>query len=90
MRVWKYNVPVDDQVHEIEMPVLAEIVHVGRAMSGFDALSFWAEVDPEQTREVRRFMVYGTGHPISRGARHHGTVVFLNLPLVWHLYEVFS
>lgn len=84
--VWKFEVPVDDDWHEIELPAPAKIVHVGTqpgGMPGYRKITFWAEVDPSSQQTYRRkFRIYGTGHTIS--GQHVGST--FDGPFVWHLY----
>ena len=53
----------------------------------------WAMIDTDAIREVRRFRIYGTGHPIEKipkdmELRYIGTTQqSQNPPLVWHLFE---
>jgi hypothetical protein len=91
--IYKYGVPVDDQVHEIELPSGDEpILHVGQQYNDVGRVFFWAWSDTEPDEladyEVRRFLVVGTGHPISRGVKRHIGSVQVG-PFVWHLLEVY-
>lgn len=48
----------------------------------------WAIVDPDAPKEVRRFKIFGTGHPLPEAGecRYVGTV--FSGPYVWHLVEI--
>lgn len=84
-RILRYQVPVDDQVHEVEMR--GDIVAVGCRNPA--VVEFWAWCDVDYPPTVRRFTVVGTGNPVPEGANlHHGTTVAPGGRLVWHLLEV--
>lgn len=100
-RVLRYEVPVDDQWHEIE--VQGDVAHVGCRQA--DVVEFWA-VDPVQANRItnglgeliretfhdvptkplrRRFRVFGTGQLIDEGL-YVGTTYAAGGSLVWHLF----
>lgn len=83
--IWKFPLPValDDKPAEVTMPEGAVIVHFdtpGREPT------VWALVDSDNPPEPRRFRIFGTGHPLPRGARHVGT--YSDGPFVWHVFEI--
>jgi len=93
-QVWKFSVATAPLgTAEIEMPVGAEVVHVGFQDS---QLTIWALVDSDAKRkdhhqqthvtEPRRFKVYGTGSGIREKAKHVWT--WFDGPFVWHLFEI--
>ena len=91
MRIFKYAAPlseIDDFV-EVEMPTEAKIVSV---INQRETLAIYAQVfDYDSTKQVRRFRVAGTGHPIDDlgvNARFLGTVSFRGGGLVFHVWEV--
>ncbi len=87
MRIYKYDVPVDDKLHEFDIPKGGRIVHI-QSQSGFDSVQFWAMVNPHAERvDVRRFLVVGTGHDFGNTFYHVGSTVVLGGKLVWHLLE---
>jgi len=88
MTIWKYNVPVEDEV-TLEMPKGARLLSF--QAQEYD-LVLWALVDPNANIEMRRFNVYGTGHPIpSIEQQYIGTAQEQGVgSLVWHLFEVFE
>lgn len=88
--VWKYEVPLDGLIHEVELPVGAQIVSVA-AQEGL-RLHFWAVVRLGRAEtEARHFLWLGTGHDIPFGVagfgrfEHRGTVHAG--AYVWHLFE---
>jgi hypothetical protein len=81
--VWKFQVAIDDVPTAIEMPELAEVVHVDSQAGG---LWLWALVVPDRPSEIRRFVVHGTGHSVPHSHLYVGTVQMG--PLVWHVFEV--
>ena len=90
--VWKFPIScnsVKNAQYQIflQMPRGAEplcVMH--QPMSG---VCIWAEVDPEQPIERRRFWCIGTGHgAVPENAKYLGSVV--ENDYVWHLYEPLS
>lgn len=82
--VWKFEVPVDDQWHEIETPFPARVVHVD-CQGGFGTVQVWVEVTPSTSEtSSRKLRAFGTGHAIPDGASYVGTA--LAGPFVCHLY----
>lgn len=85
--IYKYDVPVDDQVHQIGMPRGATILHVA-CQNSADTVQIWVECLPSAPPEIRSFIVYGTGHAVHESGVYHGTCLAADGALVWHLYEV--
>jgi len=86
LRIFRYEVPVDDQWHEHEL--LGDPIAV--ACRDATRVEFWAIHDDETPLPPRRrsFMVVGTGHPLPQEwLHHHGTAVVPGGLLVWHLLE---
>jgi hypothetical protein len=82
-RIFRYEVPVDDDVHPIELS--GRVVHVG--CRDPKVVEFWALHAGGPTTE-RVFYVVGTGHHIPGGwTEHVGTAVAPGGQLVWHLME---
>jgi hypothetical protein len=79
--IYRYEVPVDDQWHDIETH--GEIVHV--AARERDVVEFWAWHVSYGTPRTRHLRVFGTGHPMDGPYHHRGTA--LVGPYVWHLME---
>jgi hypothetical protein len=89
--MWRYEVPADDAWHEVALtcePAVAVVSPAGNVelVSGVE---FWAE-RTEFPATVRRFRVFGTGHPIPDGAAWHATCERGAGGLVFHLYEEIS
>lgn len=96
MRVFKYTVPVDDQVHRIAMRPGAELLGVA-VQAKVDEVVFWAWApDSERETVTRAFTVVGTGHQVkaltpARRPVHRGVAMVPPYGrLVWHLLEVFE
>lgn len=84
LTVWKYPLTLETQP-TVEMPVGAEILHVGEQ---YGRLCLWALVNTSAPTTPRRFLVAGTGHdvPASRG-RFIGTALMQDGGLVFHVWE---
>lgn len=83
MKVFRYEVPVDDRVHGLQLS--GPIVETACRSRGL--VEMWALTDVEPPRR-RYFRVYGTGHLVTAEPAlvfHRGTV--LDGELVWHLFE---
>ena len=81
-RVYKYRLERCGGPQNPELPNGAEIVHI--AMQG-DSICIWALVDVREDVGNRKFIIYGTGHPITTAGKHIGTV--LDGRFVWHVFE---
>lgn len=87
--VWHWKVPVDDSLHELDMPTDARIVHVAIGpTTPLNYISLWAVVEERETYRHRTFTVTGTGHVTGDGWTYVGTALDLEFPLVWHLWEI--
>lgn len=87
--MYRYQVPVDDQAHIIELnhnPV-AVALNDRDKFTGF-SVEFWAEHTEGAATNRRAFQVFGTGHEIPLGARWVGTCPRHVSGLVFHLYEL--
>jgi len=85
--IYKYPLLLESSIHEVELPMGAEIVHVGVQAPG--VLTFWAIVNTDNDNELRRFDIRGTGHQLPDYASkdaHIGTA--FDGEFVWHLFEV--
>ncbi len=83
MKIFRYEVPVDDEWHPISL--FGDVVHVGCRRS--DVVEFWAEHDVRRDPITRRFRVFGTGQDVEPDSLHVGTVIVHGGALVWHLRE---
>lgn len=81
--IYRYEVPVDDQVHTI---TCGKPLHV--ASSAIDRVEFWALFGQEVLVAERTFQVFGTGHELPSSALYRGTTPRNSLGLVWHLFEL--
>jgi hypothetical protein len=82
--VHRYEVPVDDEAHDIELS--GPIVHVD--CRNPDRVEIWA-VAGEHEPMVRTFQVFGAGQPLPDNAAHIGTALAgRGGALVWHLFEL--
>lgn len=75
--IYRYQVPVDDEVHAIQ--ISGPVLYV--ACRDHRVVEFWAE----NGHEEREFIVVGTGHPLPVGFEHVGTAISPAGTLVWHL-----
>jgi len=84
-RIFRYEIPVDDQWHTIAL--LGDPLAVG--CRRLNVVEFWARWATDGSAGVdRRFMVIGTGHMAPNNAwRHWGTAIAPGGQLVWHLIE---
>lgn len=88
-RIYRYEVPVDDQAHAFELH--GDPLAVGSRRP--DVVEFWAiHHDEGAVAVVRRFLAVGTGHPLPSDLAvtrwHWGAVYAADGQLVWHLVEV--
>ena len=99
MKVFKYNVHIDDEWNKIRIPCGAIITLVAVQKELSRTLQFWVFVDEEATEQWREFRVFGTGHRIGEGEYNHkgfgkkyeyypiGSCLDASGVLVWHLIE---
>lgn len=82
--IWKYDLQVKDNQF-VNMPRGARVLSV-QAQNDFPCI--WAEVDSEQPKEPRMFVMYGTGHPmVGQSSLYVGTFQLRGGQLVFHVYE---
>jgi hypothetical protein len=77
-----YKYALDDSANQI--PHSAKLVHAGLDPNG--VMCAWFEIDTENSPSTVIFMVFGTGHELTRGAKHIISVI--DGPFVWHWYAV--
>lgn len=86
LRVLKWSVPVDDQVHEIGA---GPLVHVG-CQGDPDQVQVWTlETDPTGPAGPARIpvRVHGTGEPLPGDVEEHVGSTIAG-PFVWHVFRV--
>lgn len=79
-RIFRYEVPVDDQWHVITGT--SDPLSVGCRNPGI--VEFWAWERPDVTMHTE-YRVVGTGQPIDGPMSHQGTAIAPGGHLVWHL-----
>lgn len=86
--IWKFPIAIGE-ITEIELPRLARV-----GMAGLDPATgspaIWVELDPEAPRVTRRFLIYGTGHPIEGDGGYASDLYvgsLMDRAFVWHVYE---
>lgn len=84
LTVHKYPLPAHDCL--VHMPLGAKVIHAD--IQG-EQICLWAHVDTKQKKELRRFMIVGTGHTMPEGQKleHRGTVLMHEGTLVVHVFE---
>jgi hypothetical protein len=87
--IFKYQLLIVDS-QTIEMPKGAQILHADMVTGEFDTIYLWAIVNSDAKSERRRFLVRGTGHPLTEnedGESHIATVLDRTSGFVWHIFE---
>lgn len=91
--VFRYEVPIDDQDHEIEltqypMEVATVIPNLPGIIPGgpIPYMEFWAEHNDKIAPFKESFRVFGTGQPIPENYAYVGTGQRVN-GMVFHLYR---
>ena len=80
--IYKYPVDLTDD-QQISMPVGAQVLTLQMQDR---KPTIWALVNPDAPKEIRRFALFGTGHPFDpSGLTYVGT--FQTRGLVFHLFE---
>jgi hypothetical protein len=82
--IYRYTVPVDDQVHEIRLT--GRPVYVANGATSAE-VEFWAEHDDDLPEHAVKFRVTGTGYPVPEDWTYAGTAPRTREGLVWHLYS---
>lgn len=81
-RILRYEVPVDDRDHWVDLP--GPIMHVATRRA--DVVEIWASTIGTPT--IRRFRVFGTGQEIPLSASYVATAIVPGGAFVWHLVEL--
>jgi hypothetical protein len=97
-RILRWEIPIDDQDHEVRAD--GAVLHVAGHRHLRDRVEFWtlAADDPEFWSApignvapvqwpARVFRVFGTGQQVPNGYGHRGTAGRTVDGLVWHLFE---
>lgn len=80
-RILKWNIPVDDQYHEIGSGPVAHVA----CQAGPDSVQVWTVEPAEEEPLVRTAFVVGTGHTFGEHWQPVGSVVTASGALVWHV-----
>ncbi len=85
--IYRYEVPVDGQWHEITLTAGTKVLHVAARQPNM--VEFWAQHFPWGGVKARQFRAYGTGEPMPGWERfaYQGTAIVPGGSLVWHLME---
>jgi len=85
VKIFKYQLRVDDGPQVFLMPIGARIVPV---QDQYGVPCMWALCNPQQKQTERSFYIFGTGHHIPEaGLSYLGTVQQMDGRLVWHVFE---
>jgi hypothetical protein len=82
-RIYRHQVPVDDQWHELELHGNPLAV----AARNPAIVEFWARFSPGVAGMKRQFRVIGTGQPTPDNAVTYWGTTVASPQLVWHLVE---
>jgi hypothetical protein len=83
--IWKFSFAGKGTVITPSVPTGAKILSVDIDPATGEDPALWAEVDPFNEQEKRTFVVVGTGHPLSFGHKHIGSVTVG--PFALHVFE---
>lgn len=90
--IWKY-ILTEKTEQVVLIPQSGKILSVQRQN---DNICMWVMVSPQAKKEVRKFVIQGTGHPLNdcitsppaEDPKYLGTCVME--VFVWHVFEIFS
>ncbi len=84
--IWKFELQIEDEQF-VNMPSGSKILSI---QTQHDKIVFWAMVEPAMEITPVRFVIVGTGHPITdkcvNDGNYVGTVQTFNGDLVWHVF----
>jgi hypothetical protein len=86
--IWKYVLNLG--ATDLSLPKGAKIL---TADVQYDAIALWAIVDPEAEREPRRFVIFGTGHPVTvldERLIYVNTIQLQRGQFIGHIFEVIA
>lgn len=99
--IHKFRIPIPKEHRfTIELPVDAEVLHVGTQDMYGDVAWLWALVDTDKPKAKHVFELYGTGHDVHlrtgpehdatahRRLRHVGTFMLDQGHFVGHVFQV--
>jgi len=81
-QIWKYPLKITEE-QQILMPRQAKILSAGLDPHG--ELCVWALVDPARPVHIRRFRIFGTGHPFEDTLWALVASVLVH-PFMWHVF----
>lgn len=83
--IWKFIIDPADM--ETEMPEGAQLLHAHEQLGD---MCVWAIVDTSHPMVIRRFVIFGTGHPMGDECMdpYVGTVHLMDRALVFHLFDL--
>lgn len=84
MRIIRYRIPVDDQVHQIQVPE-GDHPFLHFAAREEDSVDLWVLDDDELPTRPARLRVVGTGDQIELEQEWIGTCVSPSQTFVWHV-----
>lgn len=83
LTVFKYPLSLKDGPQLLHLPVNAKLLRVACQN---EKPNIWALVDPYGNKEVREFVVIGTGYPVPENAQYIGSCD--DRIFVWHVFEL--
>lgn len=85
MRIFKFSLTETD-FQTVEMPTGAKILTL---QTQHEQAQIWVLCDPTAPKEIRRFVIHGTGHLIVEDpGKYIGSYQLLEGNLVFHVFEI--
>ncbi len=88
--IWKEEISLNTDLHEIMLPSGAEILYAREQKTGGnpDKICIWFRCDPMQPTTPRTICLVGTGHPCpGPEGRYLGSAHLNNDTLILHVFE---
>ena len=82
--IWKYTLYDDGIICTLLIPKGGKIL-TSQIQNGIPRI--WVLVDPNDEKEMRKFIVYGTGHTLSDDPGKYISTVQEGR-FVWHIFEI--
>ena len=83
--IWKYSIPFGNLSAMFALPDGAKVLHVAAQQND---IVLWAEVDSDAPKQLREFVVTGTGYELPAGRLTYlGTAQLVIANLVFHVFE---